>query len=59
MKRKRNFLKHLSVVKEVFQAFGILVDKEVNFIEAFKCATTSVSLAVSILNHTLYQPYKA
>ena len=51
MKREeKKFLKPLSVVKGVYQAFGLLIIKVVKFTEAFK----SASLAVAILNPTLY-----
>ena len=44
MKRIIVFLKHSTAVKEAFQAFGKLIGKLVNFIEAFTYAITSVSL---------------
>ena len=43
--RRKTFLKPVLVVKEVFQAFGLLVNKAVQFTEAFKYAITSVPLA--------------
>ena len=49
----------MSVVKEVCQAFELLVNKVVKFIDAFKNAITSVPLAVGILNPTRYQLDKA
>ena len=57
--KKKMFLKHLSVVKEVCQAFGLLVNEAVKFTEAFKCAVMSVLLAVATLKSTLYQLDKA
>ena len=51
-------MKKKSVVKEVCQAFGLLVNKVVKFTEAFKYEITSVSLAVAILNPSLYQSDK-
>ena len=58
MKRRKNFLKPLSVVKEVCQAFGLLVNKVVKCTEPLKYEITSVHLAVAILNLTLYKPDK-
>ena len=55
---EKKFLKPLSIVKKVCQAFGLLVNKVSKFTEAFKYAITSVPLAVAILNPTLYQPDK-
>ena len=57
--KKKKFLKTLSVVKEVCQAFVLLVNKVVKPTEAFKYAITSVPLAVATLNPALYQPDKA
>ena len=54
--RRKKVFKPLSVVKEFFQAFDLLVHKVVKFTEAFKYAITSLPLAVAILNSTLYQP---
>ena len=54
MEDKRTFFELLSVVKEVCQAFGLLVNKVVKFTEALKYAITSVPPAVAIQNPTLY-----
>ena len=58
-KNKKKFLKPLSVVKEVCQAFGLLVNKAVKFTEALKSAITSVPPAVAVLNPKLYQTDKS
>ena len=55
-RRKKKFLKLLSVRKKVFQALGLLINKVVKFTESFKSAITLVPLTVAILNPTLYQP---
>lgn len=55
-RRKKKFLKLLSVRKKVFQALGLLINKVVKFTESFKYAITLVPLTVAILNPTLYQP---
>lgn len=54
-RRKKKFLKLLSVRKKVFQALGLLINKVVKFTESFKYAITLVPLTVAILNPTLYQ----
>ena len=56
---KKGFFKYLSVVKEVCQAFDLLVSKAIKFTEAFKYAIILVRLAVATPNSTLYQPDKA
>ena len=58
-RRKKKFLKLLSVRKKVFQALGLLINKVVKFTESFKSAITLVPLTVAILNPTLYQPDRA
>ena len=55
-RRKKKFLKLLSVRKKVFQALGLLINKVVKFTASFKSAITLVPLTVAILNPTLYQP---
>ena len=55
-RRKKKFLKLLSVRKKVFQALGLLINKVVKFTESLKSAITLVPLTVAILNPTLYQP---
>ena len=58
--KKKKFSKLLSVIKEFFQAFNLLVNKVIKLTVAFKYAiTTLVPLAVTILNRSLYQPGKA
>lgn len=55
---RKNFLKPLSVEKEVCQAFDLLVNKVVKLTEVSKYAITLVFLAVAFLNPTLYKPDK-
>ena len=57
--KKKKFLKPLSVVKEVCEAFALLFNKTVKFTEAFKYVITSRGLAVTTPESTVYQPDKA
>ena len=56
--KKKKFLKPLSAVMEVCQAFDLLVKKAVEFTGAFKYAITLVPLAVATPQSPLYQPDK-
>ena len=47
------------MVKEVYQAFGVLVNKAAKFTETSKYAITTEPLAIATPNLTLYQPGKA
>ena len=55
---KNNFLKHSTVIKEVCQAFGLLINKAIKFTETFKYAIMSVPLAIATSKSTLHQPDK-
>ena len=55
----KKLLQPLSVAKEGCQVFGLLVNKAVKFIEAFKYAVISVPLAVTIPKSTPYQSDKS
>ena len=58
-KKKKKFLKPLSIVEKICHAFDLLINKVVKFTETLTYAITSVPLAVAILNRTLYQLDKA
>ena len=51
--KKRKILKFLSVLKEDYQAFGLLGTKAEKLAEAFKYPITSVPLAIATLESTL------
>ena len=53
-KKKKTFLKPLSVVKVVCREFGILVNKVIRFTATFKYATASVPLSAAAPKSPLY-----
>lgn len=58
-KNKRKFSKPLSIVKEVYQAFDLLVNKKVKFTKSFKYAIESLPLVTAAQESTVYEPDKA
>ena len=53
--KKQKILKSLSVIKEDFQAFGLLGNKAEKLAEAFKYQVASVPLAIATPESTLYE----
>ena len=56
---KKRFLKPLSIIKSLCQAFGLLVNKAVKFTKAFKYGIMSIPSAVATPTFTLFQSDKA